>query len=289
MPPSAPHFDTAAVRDYYERHTTGFLARGEGGALGTIRRGVWAPGVTSPTDAFHYVDDRIGAVLDTIGPAGDRLRVVDLGCGVGASLCRLAARRPLEGVGLTLSPAQAAEGRRRLADAGLADRVQCIVGDFCDPPRAIAPADAAWAIEAFAHAPAAAPFFAGAARVVRPGGALLVCDDFAGPAATPSAEATRARVRRGWHLNTLVTLDAARAAGAAAGFALEETVALTPWLRLDRPRDRGLALLAGVLDPIPAAWRRWGPLLGGNALRRALQRGWIGYHLLRFRRSAKAS
>jgi SAM-dependent methyltransferase len=284
MPPRAPAFDARAIRDYYDRHTARFLAWGQGGREGAIRRAVRAPGVVTDADAFHHVDDRIGEALDTLEPADGHLRVVDLGCGVGASLCRLAPGRFLIGTGITLSPAQAAEARRRIAAAGLADRVHVVVGDYCALPGALT-ADAAWAIEAFAHAPSAARFFASAASVVRPGGLLLVCDDFATPAGGREAEAARARVRRGWRLNSLIPIADARAAGASAGFALEDTTVLTPWLELDRPRDRVLAVLAAVLDPVPAAWARYGPLLGGSALRRALRRGWIGYCLLRFRRT----
>jgi SAM-dependent methyltransferase len=284
MPLSAPAFDAGAVRDYYDRHTPAFLAWGQGGGLGAIRRAVRAPGVVTDADAFHYVDDCIGAALDTLAPAHGPLRVVDLGCGVGASLCYLAARRPLDATGLTLSPAQATEAIRRVAAEGLSDRVRVLVADFCTPPAGLI-ADAAWAIEAFAHAPSAGRFFAAAARLVRPGGLLLICDDFATPDGGRAAEAARARDRRGWRLNTLLPVDDARAAASAADFALEADASLTTWLDLARPRDHVLAVAAGVLARMPGAWRRYGPLLGGNALRRGLRRGWIDYRLLRFRRS----
>jgi hypothetical protein len=80
-------------------------------------------------------------------------------------------------------------------------------------------------------------------------------------------------------------VDDARAAASAADFALEADASLTTWLDLARPRDHVLAVAAGVLARMPGAWRRYGPLLGGNALRRGLRRGWIDYRLLRFRRS----
>ena len=56
-------FDHAHIRRYYDRHTSGFISLGTGGHEGVIHRAVWAPGVTTAAQAFHYVDDRIADVI----------------------------------------------------------------------------------------------------------------------------------------------------------------------------------------------------------------------------------
>jgi cyclopropane-fatty-acyl-phospholipid synthase len=58
--------------------------------------------------------------------------VLDVGCGWGAFAIHAARRHGARVVGITLSPAQAELARRRVADAGLADRVEIRVADYRD-------------------------------------------------------------------------------------------------------------------------------------------------------------
>lgn len=181
-------FDASDIRRYYDRQTAGFVALGQGGAEGAIHRAVWGPGVTTREQAFRYVEDRIAEVLagraggPAVGPGwasggpsgglrwasggkdGDAEgveppHVVDLGCGVGGSLCYLAGRLPIRATGITLSPVQARLAADRVRAAGLADRVTCIEGDYTRLPGGVAPADLAFAIESFVHGPSPARFF----------------------------------------------------------------------------------------------------------------------------------
>ena len=61
---------------------------------------------------------------------GDTL--LDVGCGWGAFAIHAASRHGAQVVGITLSPEQAKEARRRVADAGLSDRVEIRVMDYRD-------------------------------------------------------------------------------------------------------------------------------------------------------------
>jgi cyclopropane fatty-acyl-phospholipid synthase-like methyltransferase len=210
--------------------------------------------------------------------------VVDLGCGVGASLCHVAARQPVRGTGITLSPEQAAVGLRRVAGLALSGRVAILEGDFANPPPDLPPADLAYAIEAFVHGVSAEAFFAGCARVVRPGGLLVICDDVARPMRDARAQRAVERFRRGWRVNTLVESDELRRCAASAGFDLVSTTDLTPWLEIGRPRDRLIAALAPLLARLPRGASRWPHLLGGSALQECLRRGWVGYELVVLRR-----
>jgi cyclopropane fatty-acyl-phospholipid synthase-like methyltransferase len=274
---SGPRFSTTDVRAYYDGNTRAFVRFGHGRASGAIHRAVWGPGVRTRAAALHYVDDLIAARL------GDgRLHVLDLGCGVGASLVYLAQQRDIRGTGVTLSPLQAQLGRERLGAMGLADRVRIIEGDYGALPE-LEPVDLAYAIESFVHGPSPDRFFAEAARVLRPGGLLIVCDDVRGDDGGRAAQRAIDRFTRGWHVNSLLTPQDLRARAQAAGLAQLSTQDLTGWLELRRPRDRAIAALAALTAWLPRLPTRLAPLIGGSALQTALGHRWIEYHFTVFR------
>jgi tocopherol O-methyltransferase len=281
-------FDAADVRRYYDRHTDNFVAYGQGGAVGALHRAVWGPGVDASDAAFHFVEDRILEHLRPLAHGSVPPHVIDLGCGVGASLCYLAQRLPIRGTGITLSPVQVRHAEHRIRESGVSDRVACIEADFCALGEDTPPADLAYAIESFVHAPDPARFFAACARVIRPGGLLLICDDFRRP--TTGQTATRAveRFRRGWHLNTLLHPEELWTLAGEAGFDHVSTRELTPHLELARPRDRLAAAFVALCGWLPLDATRFGHLVGGSALQTCLARGWIGYDLALFRRCASA-
>ena len=275
-------FDKAAVRAYYDRHTAAFLRYGQGGGAGAIHRAVWGPGVETREAAFHYVEDCVIDELGTLRSVAEP-SVVDLGCGVGGSLCYLAARLPIRGAGVTLSPVQARLAAERIRAAGLDDRIRCVEGDYTDRGLDLPPADLVYAIESFVHGPDPAAFFGQCARILRPDGLLLICDDMRRPTADPAARRAVDRFRRGWRINTLLDRDGLRALAGKAGFEHRATRDLTPCLELGRPRDHALDLLAALLGWLPTQ-AGLGHLTGGSALQTCLRRGWMGYDLALFRR-----
>jgi len=294
-----PHFDADDIRAYYDRHTAGFLTHGQGGDVGAIHRAVWGPGATTRAKAFHYVEDLIAALVTSLPDHSSPRHLVDLGCGVGASLCYLAERLAIRGTGVTLSPVQCRIARTRIADAGLSDRVRCIEGDYTALPASVEPADLAYAIESFVHGPSPERFFAQCQRLVPPGGLLVICDDVRRPATSVAASRAIERFQRGWHINTLLSLDELLDLASAAGFQQESIIDLSPWLELRRMRDRAIALPAALIeglrrgvhsilrsDPtlVRQVDRRYGHLLGGSALQDCLAHGWIGYEFVVFRR-----
>jgi tocopherol O-methyltransferase len=275
-------FDTAAVRRYYDRHTGAFVRHGQGG--GSIHRAVWGPGVSSRRQAFHYVEERIGELVPLVSPSTRPPHVVDLGCGVGASLCYLAARLPIRGTGVTLSSAQAEMARERIAASGLGDRLTCIEGDYCDLPPTVATADLAFAIESFVHGPSPEQFFEQCRRLVRPGGLLVICDDVRRKVETPEAQQVLDAFTQGWHVNTLIGRHALVRLARDAEFDLESTTDLTPLLELQRLRDRVIGACLWVGRRVGVGAGRWAHLAGGHALQTCLARGWVGYELSVFRR-----
>ena len=273
-----PPFD---VRRYYDQTTSALVRFGQGRSEGAIHRAVWGAGVTDDAGAMHYVEDQIATRIPS--SAGGEPRVLDLGCGVGASLCYLASQRRIRGTGVTLSPVQAAAAQARICAGGLDQRLTCFVGDYNRLPEALV-TDAAYAIESFVHGATPERFFAEAARVLEPDGALFVCDDFLADADSriraPDAHWLE-RYRFGWHVNTLLTEHEAVKLAQQAGLAHVETLDFSGELELG---DRAIGALVRLLGRLPARSTYYRMLYGGHALQHALERGWLRYLLLVFRR-----
>jgi SAM-dependent methyltransferase len=277
-----PRFDAAQVRRYYDRHTAAFLATGQGGSA--LHRAVWGSGVTTRAEAFRYVENQIAGLLRGLAPSFEAAHVVDLGCGVGGSLCYLAEHLPIRGTGITLSPVQERVATTRIREAGFVDRLRCLVGDYCAVPDDVAPADLAFAIESFVHGPDPAAFLAQCRDLVRPGGLLVICDDFTRSAPGADAARTLARFTGGWRVNTLLSAGELTVLARAAGFAHVRTTDLSPFVEIRRPRDRIVDGLLALFGWLPLEDTRFGYLVGGSALQKALARGWIGYDFAVFQR-----
>lgn len=277
--PPVLRFDSEQVRRFYDDNTRLFLSLGQG-TEGTIHRAVWGPGVDTRVQAMAYVDRLVLERLQRLhGEGSDTPRhLVDLGSGVCASLCRMAKQVPMTGTGITISPAQVALAERRIHAEGLSARVRCILGDYCALPAELASADLAFAIESFVHAPDGAAFFAECAKLVRPGGYLIVCDDFltaAGQRAPRRAQGWIQRFRQGWRASNLQTEGEARQLAEKVGFAHGETLDLSTYLETRRPRDYAIAALMRAFGWLPINTSYWSMLYGGHAGQLCIERGWV--------------
>jgi SAM-dependent methyltransferase len=262
------------VRDYYDANTWKFLLSGGERA---IHRELWGPGVTRARDAVHHTH---ALVLDQLGP-GDR-RVLDLGCGVGAAALYLARRRPVEVVGVSISPTQIRLANRFAARGGpLQGRVRFAVADFTALPDDLTGFDLAFAIESFVHADPAAAFFDQAARALRGGGALVVIDDVrAGDRDDPALGDFQA----GWHAPSLLSVAEAEALAAGAGLTLAAAHDLSAMQRLGRPRDRLIHAVLPLLRRLRGRSMWAQSLVGGDALQHCHRTGLLEYRMLRFER-----
>jgi SAM-dependent methyltransferase len=279
------------VRSYYDQNTARFERFGQGRGTGAIHRSVRAePGDEDPSP-FRTLERRVLKELARLDSTLEKVHVLDLGCGVGASMIYLASHAPVAVTGVTLSGLQAARAEERIASSGLGARVRCLQGSYLDIPESVPVAELAYSIEAFIHGPDPARFFAAAARHIAPGGRLLVFDDFLGPRAQGTLSRRDERVlrdvREGWLANTLITPARANELAALAGFEPTGNDNLTPRLELDRPRDRAIRVLVAVGRHLPLNGYRFRALLGGDALQRALKSGLIEFRCLGWRRTSE--
>jgi tocopherol O-methyltransferase len=96
--------------------------------------------------------------------------VADIGCGYAAAARQLTTERGARVIGFTLSEGQAAYARTR------SPKMDVRVRDWMDNDLEDASCDVAMAIESLSHMPNKTRAFAECARVLRPGGRLVVCD-----------------------------------------------------------------------------------------------------------------
>lgn len=300
-----------SVRDYYEQNSAWFRWVSRYRYNQAIHRPVWAQGVENRTDALNYVNACIAARLQTTAPAqsGERIYLADLGCGFGGTIQYLLRRfgSQVFAVGITLSPQQAQTGLAGLA--GLGDRLgpwastrgAILEGDFHTIPLAHNSIDMAYSIEAFAHAADPARYFAEAARILKPGGRLILCDDFraaeqAGTTQTGQPDDIAARWQKvfqtGWHIAHLLTPAQVNAVAQAVGLRSLDEINFSPWLRIRTFSDGLLPLFERITGaqnqnppPLPGASFLAG-VVGGWALEHCIRRGMIDYRFLVFEKTA---
>jgi cyclopropane fatty-acyl-phospholipid synthase-like methyltransferase len=268
----------ASVQRYYDANTSRFVRFGQG--KGSIHRAVWGPGATTLEQALHWVDER---VCEEVGRVPSEPKVLDLGCGVGASLHYIAERTRASGLGVTVSKAQAERATELIESAGLAARLRVVAGDFHALEPEISGFDVAFAIESFVHGTSPERFFASTARALRAGGRLLLCDDVLERSELSPADARRvAAFREGWRARSLCTVPEIEQSARLAGFTLTDNVDLTPYLELGRPRDVAIGVLVRVAALLGLDGPYLGSLRGGDALQRAMRSGALAYRLLTF-------
>lgn len=130
-----------------------------------VHHGYWRTGRETPEQATEALIALVAERLD-LAP-GQQL--VDIGCGYGGSAAWLAAHHEVAVTGFTLSEAQWAIAAARPGPLVFHCR------DWLENGLPDAGFDRAFAIESSEHMPDKARFLAEAARVLKPGGRLVVC------------------------------------------------------------------------------------------------------------------
>lgn len=282
MPNSNKQAD--AVRQYYDRNTGLFIRLGKTGKTHNIHRTVWADGVQSVAEAANHVNDRIATELETIArDYQPSPHVLDLGCGVGASLFYLANRVSSSAlIGVSISPRQVALATEAARAQGLADRCQFEERDFHDL-NGLPRFHLAYAIEAFVHAADPLKLLHEVADRLLPGGRLIICDDFLTPRGEHAQDDDAKRIQafqQGWLTPGLRSVAEFTTMAATCGLTLATNDDLTPYLELGRPRDKFIAAFVRLIGPAAHASNYLRSLRGGDALQYCLLHGLIQYRYI---------
>ena len=246
------------VRDYYDLCTE-FMVLGWGESLH------FAP--LSPGEDLEDSKIRHQRLLMSRLELRPDLTVVDIGCGIGGPMRRVAREAGVRVVGINASEVQCHRARRLNAAAGLADRTECLQCSFMDMSTiADQTFDRGYAIESTCHAPDKAGAFAEIHRILKPGALFWGQEMCLTDRYDPDDDRHRAIKRelmRGIALPEIATFGEVRQALLTAGFevlegedlAAGEHGADTPWYRpLQTPRG----LPGGALRRIPMARKALG-------------------------------
>ena len=123
------------VRTYYDKNTPRFVRSHQSAVAKAIHREVWGPGVQTEKEAFEYVNALVlRAISNGPVPGLSPLPVLDLGCGVGGTLFYLAARMPIAGIGITLSPVGVRLAERLADENGLAGQCRFMEANYLELP-----------------------------------------------------------------------------------------------------------------------------------------------------------
>jgi cyclopropane-fatty-acyl-phospholipid synthase len=159
--------DAAAIAYHYD--VSNEFYRVVLGASMTYSCAVWTDATTSLEEAQANKHELICRKL-ALEPG---MRLLDVGCGWGGMLLHAARRHGVRAVGVTLSRPQAELAAKRVAEAGLADRVEVRFQDYRDVHDG--PYDAISSIGMFEHVGRAqlAVYFERLRTLLRPEGRLL--------------------------------------------------------------------------------------------------------------------
>lgn len=135
-----------------------------------LHHGHYGPSGQARKDHLQAQVDMVDEVLDWAGVT-EAARVLDAGCGVGGSARHIATRFSAEVEGVTLSPVQRDIAKRL---SGERKDVHFQVADANATPFPDESFDVVWSLESAEHMPDKRAFVAECARVLKPGGRLVV-------------------------------------------------------------------------------------------------------------------
>ena len=275
-----------AVRTYYDQNTSFFLTFNRSTQANHIHRSLWTKEARTLEEALNVINEHILREIESVAPL--QARVADLGCGVGAGLIYIARRlkEPAAALGLTLSPLQARLAGQFAKSSGLDKQVHFLEGDFLSVPFCSGTLDAIYSVEAIVHTHEPEQYFREASRLLKPGGKLILVDDYQ---TTRSLSADEVKWLKafvnGWHVPGVVTVENSYTFAEKYHLRPVKNEDLTPYLRLRvLPRMAARALLF-LGNALPIRHAILPSMLGSMALQQCLSMNIIEYRFLVFEKN----
>jgi cyclopropane fatty-acyl-phospholipid synthase-like methyltransferase len=167
--------DKQRVLDHYNRISPYYHALwGE-----HLHHGYWIRGDESKETAQVQLVEHLAQAAD-IQP---RAKILDIGCGFGASSIYLARKYQAEVTGITISPPQVEMANKAAALAGASASFVCMDAEKMFLTESF---DVLWSIESISHYQDVPHFFTNAAKLLNPGGTFALTDWFEQQSLTPN-------------------------------------------------------------------------------------------------------
>ena len=277
---------TDSVRTYYDENTNLFLKFSGSKKAQNIHRTLWMQDTKTLEDALNTSNALIKAEIESV--ASTNARIVDLGCGVGASLFYIYPRlqQPSPALGLTLSPVQARLAQESAQQLGLQDHIRFAEGDFTSVPLPSESLDAVYSVEAVCHAVDPEKYFKEAGRLLRKGGKLILVDDYqAGRPFSANENKWLKAYIDGWYVPGVRTIEQVISFANNYGLQLKKNEELTPHLRLRNLPDFLASTLLFLGEKLPIKHAIVPSMLGSMALQQCLHMKIVEYRFLVFEKN----
>lgn len=143
---------------------------------GNLHMGYWEP--DAPDAPLAVAQENYTDLLIARTAVGPGKKVLDVGCGFGRPAVKLAEKTGCEVVGITISQEQVLEANRYAQERGLEKQVVFQYMDAMSLAFDADSFDAVWAFECLFHMPDRSEVLRQIARVLRPGGRLILTDSY---------------------------------------------------------------------------------------------------------------
>jgi SAM-dependent methyltransferase len=286
-----PNYDSG-VRAYYEQNSFWFAWVGRRQRSPVIHRPVWAEGILDRQTALDYVNERISRQVQEVlaRQHADRVDLLDLGCGFGGTIQYLVRHlgRKIQAVGLTVSAQQARVAQRWVGELDAGDCCTFLEADFHAVPLA-SKMDLIVSVEAFAHAGEPERYFAEVARLLKPGGRLILCDDFQADERSAATLGTEDRrwleiFKRGWHVPHLLSPRQVAALAQTYQLCAVEEIDFNPYLRMRAFPSALIPLFERAIQQRGSLSPFFESVIGGWALEQLIRSGSVTYRFLVFQK-----
>jgi len=195
-------FTNQDVENYYDHTEPHYRMWWKLDASMGLHYGVWDPGIRTLKDAVINTNRE----LMLLGEVPEGASILDAGCGVGGSSIFLAKEKNCRAKGITLSARQVATATKYAEQHGVQDLVQFEQKDYTNTAYDADSFDMAWAIESMQTAQDKSLFFKEIARILKPGGRLLIADCFKSHLYNIQEEPHMLTMLNGWAISDILTL-----------------------------------------------------------------------------------